>query len=34
MKCECKYCIVHVIVRILNCIAQRCKAVAKAIVGK
>jgi len=34
MNCSCKICPVHVTVRILKTIAARCKAVAKAIVGK
>jgi hypothetical protein len=34
MNCNCKICLVHVIVRVLKVISTRCKAAAKALVGK
>lgn len=34
MKCECKFCPVHLVIRICKCVIARCKAVIKAITGK
>jgi len=34
MKCECKVCPVHLVIRIYKCVIERCKAVVKAITGK
>ncbi len=34
MKCECKLCPLHMIIRLCNKVVERCKAVIKAIIGK